>query len=353
MSLSQLQITCLRNIQTARLVLHPGINLFVGNNGSGKTSLLEAIYLLSTGNSFRTREISPLISHQHDALIIYGKTSSDDSISIQKSLKQATIARLNGETCYSRSELASFLPTQVFYQTIFQIFDAGPVVRREILDWGVFHYQSAYHAVWKNYRRTLKHRNSLLRQGMSYSHCIPFDKVLTELAAQLDHFRQMYFDQLAPIFASIVLQLSDIPCQLHYYRGWDRRNEGKSLFSLLASSFDADSSRQFTQYGAHQADLSIDCLDKKLKHVLSRGQQKTILIALKFAQAALLSHHCVFLMDDLCAELDEQHVSLIVQHLKRLPGQCFITVRPHDVALLRFESTEHTLFHIANGQFNS
>ncbi|MGQ3890840.1 DNA replication/repair protein RecF [Legionella sp. CNM-4043-24] len=330
MILSELQISCLRNMSSLRLSLHPRLNIISGNNGSGKTTFLEALYLLSTGHSFRTREISSLLTYGKDALTVFAKTDDDQRISIQKSSQVPTIARLNGQACSSSSELAAFLPSQVFYQDIFQFIDAGPSVRRSLLDWGLFHVEHRYLALWKDYRRALKQRNALLKQRASRSLLVPWNNLLAESGEQLDVYRHNYMRALSAEFQSLIPRLSDLDVSLAYYKGWDRKHEGKSLLDVLNASYESDLQRQFTHYGPHQADLYLVGGHFKVKQFLSRGQQKIILFALKFAQAAMLSQSCLYLIDDMCSELDAVHISRVMNLLSDMNGQFFITTRLED-----------------------
>ena len=325
MIISELNIHHLRNISNARFHFHSHCNLFHGLNGSGKTSLLEAIYLLSTGHSFRTREISPLVSHDQDSLTVFARTATDESISIQKSITGPTQVKLNRQICYNSSDLARFLPCQVFYQDIFQIIDAGPSVRRTLLDWGLFHVEPSYHAIWKNYRLVLKQRNALLRQKANHTLFIPWDRQLVELANQLDQMRSAYFKQWVVLFQQILPQLTDVPCDISYYKGWDKKESGKPLEVILAEQFSSDLQRQYTHAGAHQADIFFDLSSKKAKLLLSRGQQKIVLIALKLSQVNLLTKECIYLFDDVAAELDVQHLSRLIQYMRTMKGQLFLT----------------------------
>src|SRR3990167_8120221 len=274
MTLKVLYIEHLRNLAKIRTALHPHLNLITGVNGSGKTSFLEAIFLLGCGRSFRTRETSALISHGNPDLTVYAKTVDEQTIAIRKSLNASTIMRINDSSCQSASELARFLPTQVFYQDIFQIIDAGPAVRRSLLDWGLFHVKQNYFEIWKNYRRALKQRNSLLRHRTGAGVLRPWNKILSDLAQEIDIMRQAYLVNLKQQFQKVLISLSDIECQLHYYKGWDRRGENKSLETVLADSLAVDLQYQYTRYGSHQAELVFSSAERKLKHYLSRGQQK-------------------------------------------------------------------------------
>ncbi|WP_028389369.1 DNA replication/repair protein RecF [Legionella fairfieldensis] len=348
MSITLLQIQNLRNIKSAKLHFHPHLNVIIGNNGSGKTSLLEAIYLLGSGHSFRTREISPLINYTEDCLTVFARMDDEQTISIQKSAYKPTQVRLNSYPCLSSSELAYFLPCQIFYQNLFQIIDAGPTVRRNLLDWGLFHVKQNYLSLWKDYKRALKQRNSLLKQSKNQQQLHPWHLILDDLANQLDALRMDYFEQLDYEFQQILPQLTNLECSLFYYKGWDRKNSGKPLATILAENYASDCLRQFTQYGAHQADLIVQTNELKAKQYLSRGQQKIILFALKLAQARLVAKPCVFLCDDMPSELDEDHLSRLLNFISRMNGQFFITAinftsLPDQINDMSF--TVHTMHH--------
>lgn len=325
--ITELQITQLRNIKQVKVHCHPHVNVISGPTGSGKTSFLEALYLLCSGQSFRTRETKALIAEQCDNLTVFGKTKDEHRISIQKSLSAPTIGQLNGIVCTARSELASLLPCQVVYQDIFQIIDAGSSVRRGLLDWGLFHVEHNYHHLWNDYRRTVKQRNALLRSRASKQTLEPWSYQLAELASRIDLLRRSYFEKLNQAFQETNQQLSEVDCGLAYYRGWDRKNEGKSLQDILEASYHSDSLRQYTQYGAHHADIVVISRAFKAKHYLSRGQQKTVLLALKLAQAKLMHQSCVFLIDDVTAELDTAHITRLMHYLNSLNGQIFMSVQ--------------------------
>lgn len=349
MSLLELKIHHLRNMHSAEMALDANLNVICGLNGSGKTTLLESIYLLSTGYSFRSREVVPLVSHGEQTLTVFSRTSQGDSISVQKSIGGSTLVKINQHVCRSNSELALFLPCLVVYQDIFQIIDAGPSVRRSLLDWGMFHVEHCYHELWKRYKMVVKQRNALLRQQARPELFAPWDEQLVCLAMSLDTLRKNYFQRLSLAFTHYLERLTPVACKISYFKGWDKRESGKDLPTILAEQLRSDLQVQYTQSGAHQADITFEAQTQKAKHQLSRGQQKIVLIALKLAQASLLKQQPIYLIDDITAELDKEHLMNVLNCLQTVKSQVFLTAT--DVKLLELLTSTKAgkVFNIAEG----
>lgn len=330
MKLHEIQISHLRNVRNLRVQLHPRFTIIQGLNGSGKTTFLEAIYLLSCGRSFRAHELSALINYDASALTVFADSVDGQRLSIQKSISSPTIARINGGTCRSSSELAHLLPCQVFYADLFDFINAGPSWRRTLLDWGLFHVEHRYHAVWKEYKHVLKQRNALLKEKAPPPHFLPWDTQLSNFAEQLHLMREKYMDRLVPVFNQVLQEIATVECSLKYEKGWDKKKEGIPLIQVLSEQFASDCLRQFTQYGAHQADIQIVSRQSKAKYGLSRGQQKIAIFALKLAQCQLLNKPCLYLIDDLGAELDSEHIKRVLSYLKKIEGQFVLTAHLKD-----------------------
>ncbi len=324
MSIVRLDITHLRNISNERFAFHLTRNIFFGGNGAGKTSVLEAIYLLTTARSFKTRELSSLISNDFSSLELFGKTIDENTVCIQKT-RSATFVRFNHTPCLRSSALALMMPCQVFYQDMFEIINAGPSVRRTILDWGLFHVKPSHGSLLKDCRRILKQRNILLRQKAPLSNLLPWNKQLVDVSEKLHEYRREYVSAWAEQFSKTLPLLTNIACTLDYQKGWDKKNSGASLETILLEQYDLDVFRQYTHSGAHQADLIFNMDNLNAKQHLSRGQQKLILIAIKLAQAALLEKECIFLFDDITSELDKPHLHRLFALLDTIPGQQFFT----------------------------
>ena len=349
MSLERLDIHHVRNITSARLALNPRFNVFYGHNGSGKTSLLESLYLLGSGHSFRTRENTALVSYGQEALTVFGQMSSGDSISIQKS-HVSTKVRLNQSPCRRSSDLARHMPCQIFYQDIFEIMDAGPAVRRNLLDWGLFHVKPEYNATCKDYRRVLKHRNALLKQGTHRRALAPWDEQLVNLSYVLDAFRAEYFELWSAAFKEVLKQLTPLTCNISYEKGWDKQHTGQDLASILAEQFEKDAARQYTHSGAHQADILFETAGTKAKQTLSRGQQKIILIAMKLAQAEFLPVLATYLFDDVTTELDAEHIQRLFQVINHIEGQFFFTSIMPGIFQETLPSDISTFFRLEKGK---
>ncbi len=344
MSLIKLNIHNVRNLKKLQILPHPKFNIITGLNGSGKTSILESIYLLGNGRSFRTRETAPLVNYTEDALTVFAEFHNHETLSIQKSKSGATKVQLNQQPCVRSSDLAYFLPCQVFYQDIFQIIDAGPLVRRGILDWGGFYQDKTYSNLLREYRHVVRQRNALLRQRANKARFAPWDKLLVDMALKIDAIRSGYFENLEKSFQYHLAKLTTTACKISYYKGWDRKQTNKSLMEILDEQFASDLQRQFTHSGAHNADIYFDSAELKAKQTLSRGQQKIILIALKLAQAALLSTSCIYLLDDIGAELDKKHFSNLLDLINKNNGQFFFTAINPEIFAGKIESENYFIF---------
>ena len=351
MSLSFLEIHHLRNINHTKIEPSSGLNLIYGKNASGKTSLLEGIYLLGLARSFRSHKAGSYIQAEKQKTTLLGKLKSVTNeqitaIGFEKSLKNTEL-RLKGERIKKVSEIAKVLPIQIMGPESHSLLDSGPNMRRKFLDWGVFHVEHDYIEIWKRYRRALRQRNSALRTNPRV--VSSWDSEFCETAERIDNYRREYLAELKPRFFENIAQLTSLDgLKLSYRRGWGKDN---SLKEQLKMSLEKDRQTGYTARGPHRADLVLQYQGVTVDQRLSRGQQKLVVYALKLAQASLFDNSnqgCLVLIDDLQSELDENHRNQVLQLLCKTKSQIFITATDADSLDTGYWS-EKKMFHVEHG----
>uniref|UniRef100_A5WBC3 DNA replication and repair protein RecF n=1 Tax=Psychrobacter sp. (strain PRwf-1) TaxID=349106 RepID=A5WBC3_PSYWF len=432
--LTQLSIHQLRNLHSVNIKVGQ-CNVFVGANGSGKTSLLESLYLLSRGKSFRHHQPKRYISHHAAHATVHAKFANGSSMAIQKAQDASTILRLDQQTVYVQSALAKQLPTLLIDPSSMDVLEIGSSSRRQLLDWITFHVKPGFHAQWLAYQRLLKQRNTILRQSGYLSdyqrqELAAWDKGLANHAALITHYRHEAFEEWQPLFNQLIEQL--LPdyapfIQLRFSAGY---NTDLPLDELLQQRLAQDFQTGYTRVGCHRADiqvlwledaqarqtvqqaaetsgmaqtaahsnihshadikLSTDLVDniedmnnwedetayaltgnvrEQAANVLSRGEKKLLITALRLSQLPLLSTKLstklsltesaavtdtvigsnsasedqpypsalsdailpVVLLDDITAELDERALSILLKTLSELSCQIFITSLDGDI----------------------
>lgn len=344
MTIRHIRIQNLRCFSNLSVELSATFNCLIAENGVGKTSFLEAIYLLSCGHSFRSREIASLIRYQQSDLTVFASHFNNDTVSIQKSLNKSTKIKVNAEPCARTSDLAYLLPCQIYYQDLFSIMDGSAALRRKILDWGMFHVEHSYHTRLKKYNQLLKQRNALLKQRKEKRHFEPWDRQLAEYGNALHTLRLKYSTELSLAMQNTLAQLSEVQCDLIYYKGWDKRQQGTSLFDQLQNDYEKDCLKGYTSVGAHQADLDLKTAQGPAKEMLSRGQKKIALIALKIAQTELLRKPSIHLMDDVFSELDKTHIERLLNKIQSLEGQRVLTLLREDWKYLKNHKVDTKIY---------
>ena len=437
--LTQLSVHQLRNLQAVHI--QPGqCNVFIGANGSGKTSLLESLYLLSRGKSFRHHQPKRYISHHAPHTTVYAKFANGSSMAIQKAQDASSIMRLDQQAVYVQSALTKQLPTLLIDPSSMDILEIGSGSRRQLLDWITFHVKPGFHPQWLSYQRLLKQRNALLKQSPKLSsyqlqELAAWDKGLANHAALITHYRQQAFEEWQPLFNSLIQQL--LPdyapfIQLKFSAGY---NTEVALDELLQQRLAQDCQMGYTRIGCHRADVQVLWVEDEVArqqvaafqetssqnagsknigeqdtefkssepqtsesrlapeqpyqeeqgfydleevgllgnvreqaaNVLSRGEKKLLITALKLSQlpllatvkqgegnSAVISEEEVMplvLLDDIAAELDERALTILLKSLSQLSCQVFITsLEPQIMAEIGRYWPQAKMFHVKQGQ---
>lgn len=201
MAISRLIVEKFRNLNAVDLEFDHGFNFLVGNNGSGKTSLLEAIFYLGHGRSFKSAVSNRIISYDEPHFTLFGQIQESQhqwSVGLQKLRQGNTIAKINGEDGNKIADLAHLLPMQLITPEGLTLLNGGPSFRRAFLDWGLFHHHNSFHSSWVALNRLLKQRNAALSQNQPYSAIKIWDIELAKLAHQVSDWRAEYAEALRP-----------------------------------------------------------------------------------------------------------------------------------------------------------
>ncbi|MFA0809684.1 DNA replication/repair protein RecF [Microbulbifer epialgicus] len=329
MALTRLLLSNFRNISHADFALDTGVNLFCGANGSGKTSLLEAVHMLATGRSFRSRQHKSVIQHDSGGLTVFAQLDTGFNLGVERLADGGGRVRINQATADSSSQLASCLPLQLINSDSFSALDGGPGVRRRLLDWTVFHVEHIFAQEWKNYQIALRQRNALLRRGKIDADVIGvWEDQLAQSGERVDTLRQASFAQLKASVASLLAELPKSllgQVEMSYRRGWRKELQ---LGRALSESREGDLAQGHTRTGPHRADVRFTVAGEPAHNILSRGQQKMLVCAMRTAMAELVCRHRekpVFLVDDLPAELDESNQQLFAHWVSRCASQVLVT----------------------------
>ncbi len=327
MSLGQLTIANLRSIEEAELVLPAGLSLVFGGNGSGKTSLLEGIFLLGRGRSFRTRNTERLIRRGQDHLRVIGRINRGAGVSTVVGVELAgegVTARIGGRPAASLSELSQAFPVQVIEPGVHRLVEEGGYGRRRWMDWVVFHVEPSFVETWTRYTRTVKQRNAALKTDPAQAPL--WDAELVRLGEAIAESRRRMLEQLSAYWQETVAALSGLPVELHYLRGWSQE---LSLKEALVASRARDEARHLTHSGPHRADVAVRLHGRPAREVLSRGQQKLVAVAMTLAQLKFLKATTdltpTLLLDDPAAELDSAHLERFIAQVSQLRCQLVVT----------------------------
>jgi DNA replication and repair protein RecF len=357
MSIARLLISNVRNLSSISFDPHHQFNLISGMNGSGKTSLLESLYLLGTGKSFKTHEKQHIIQNSKPSLSVFAEYHVDNSINkigVERNINSALKIHINNERNKGIADLAALLPIQIITTNSHRIFHDGPKARRQFIDKGLFHVNHEFIGHWKNYQRALKQRNASLKARENPSTIKNWDIEITKTGNKITSMRKEQIQLLKPIINKLYTALTgnSIPINFSYKQGWE---ECFSLDESLEKNFENDRRAGFTTKGPHRSDLEITTSNNTaIKDYLSQGQQKLVAYALNIAQSQLLlesrNKKSIYLIDDLPAELDEESIENVCKTLISLQTQCFITAIHKNNINHLFPSSSIKMFHMKQGE---
>lgn len=363
MHVTRLDIAGLRRFDRVELRPDPGLNVLVGENGAGKTSVLEALHLMAYGRSFRARVRDGLVREGSEAVEVFLEWvetgPSGNEVRRRAGLRhsgQAWEGRLDGTPVESLGELCAALAVVTFEPGSHVLVAGGGEPRRRQLDWGLFHVEPEFLRAWRRHARALKQRNALLKAGAGRDQLPAWEAELAESGETITRHRERYLEQLQPHFQALVTEL--LPqagaARLAFLPGW-RRDE-MPLADALVLARERDLATGHTSVGPHRADWRIDYSGLPGRDQLSRGQAKLTALSFLLAQAqghaALRGDWPVVALDDLASELDRPHQRRVLGFLAATGAQVFVTGTelPAELAAL---GRPTRVFHVEHGRVHT
>ncbi len=348
MGIRQLSLTDFRNLKSTTLDFDERLNLVCGNNGSGKTSLLEAIYVLCQAHSFRTHQLKQCIQHGRQGFLLFGRFDGFKA-GLARRDKKLEI-HVDGEAVKRRSELVRLAPINVVNADSFKLIDGAPQQRRSYLDWCLFHVEHEYAEQWASFQHALRQRNRLLKTRQDIGLLDYWDQYLVEPSTRLSQMRADYCRRIQAVIDDDLGELlGDISLRVAYRRGWP---DDLDLNTALQQQRDRDVKQGFTGSGIHRDEVDLTVDSRPVGEILSRGQGKRLCLALLLAVLKLVDQprkaRIILLIDDLHSELDQAAQSMVYRQLEGLDLQLFISNIESSVPTA-LETKDFRVFHVEHG----
>lgn len=354
MWVSELRVRGVRCLEAVELEPVAGLNVLLGLNGAGKTSVLEALALLAGGRSFRTARVETIVSKSVGALEVFA------SVEGQRGIERLGLARrdgqwslrVNGESVSRLSRFTETLATVFFEPDSHELLAGGSEGRRRFLDWGVFHVEHGFGTIWSRYQRALLQRNALLKRSVaSPSELDVWDQELSEFGEAVDRARSRFLLQFRKTLVEWCGRLAPelgVP-EFRMLRGW---NDGALIENLIVTR-ERDLALGYTSRGPHRADWLLRFEGTGGRDELSRGQMKLACFALSRAMVSVYAEvrgeNPVACLDDLCSELDTEHQGRCLEALDGQGAQVWVTGTEWRSSLERWTGPLR-MFHVEQGR---
>lgn len=366
MSVVKLITQNFRNLDGELINFHPKLNFFIGDNGSGKSSLLEALFFLGHGKSFRTNKVDSLACHTTQKFVVSVRDSNDQQLGLSRDISSGlTNIKIDGQRHSRLSVLAKSIAIQIVTPESFKLFFGGPKERRRFIDLGMFHVKHDFSNRWKNFNRVLKQRNACIRFGNGTTvslknSMLPYwTEQFCQLSIEVSDLRSTYVSNIIlelNNWLAILLPSLNKRVTVQYSQGWPQK---KSLIDVLNNNREREVSFGYSLYGAHKFDVKF-LLDKQpIETQLSRGQQKLFLLALTFAQVSFIARvklvKPILLIDDIGAELDVISRTALSKAIEQLDCQVIITAIESGVLqpfLDKNDERKFSMFHVKHGKIS-
>ncbi|MEP1871342.1 MAG: DNA replication/repair protein RecF [Paraglaciecola sp.] len=359
MKLDKVQISNFRNLDSLSFTLNKNLNIFIGENGSGKSSILEALHYLGFARSFRTSKHKNVIQSGKDNFTVYCSSQEKElnsfhKLGISRHRDDSCVVNINGVKSKKASDLVSYLPIQIFTPQSSDLLLGAPKLRRRFIDWLLFHVEQNFNLDSNVFMKSLKQLNALYKNNTNNN--LGSENYWAELfcnqGGKISEQRENLLTiGLIPMINSTLADfLPEFSFEISYYRGWEKE---LTLEQSLKKNLIRDLRNGFVSAGPHKADIKIKIKGVNAHELLSRGQLRMLVASMQLAQTLYLqsktNRPSIFLLDDIGAELDEDKRKVFISKLANSDTQLFVTAI--DINQLEFieNYNDKTVFHVEHG----
>lgn len=343
-----------RNLLTEKLDPGPHFNVIHGDNGAGKSNLLEAIHYLGSLRSFRGAKTDDLIQLDETQCAISAKISGEAAprtfrVSLDRG--KARKLQLDGKRPRSIATWHGAIQMVLFHPGDLTLAMGSPEPRRTFLDRILEQMDETYGSTLSSYTKALRSRNRLLKKDdVDRRSVIAYDSILSQAGAIVGQTRARLVEDLAPRTEKAFAEVAGVELPLEVRYAPRVEPDPDEILRKLRESYDKDRARGFTAEGPHADDLSLQVRKVKAKHHASQGQHRAIVLALKVAELDVLASRIgrvpILLLDDVSSELDRSRNRRLFELLSKLGGQVFLTTTHPEFILLENDRRD---FHVDAG----
>lgn len=345
--ITDIRLQHFRSYTDESLELSPGVNIIVGPNASGKTNLLEAIQVICQGSSYRGHDIELVRFDQPWARLDAHTETGQRTVKLKKIEEHVSRTFEIDGRVFSRLSLPKTLPVVLFEPNHLQLLHGAPEARRGFLDDLLEQTVPGFGTLRRQYRRTLAQRNALLKKQTAKDQLFAWDVRLSELGGRLAHQRNELANDINSSIEELYRALSRSKAEVNvtYDSACAKQNYSSSLLKKLEAHTELDYARGFTSYGPHRDDLKVTLKNHLAQEAASRGETRTLLLALKVIELHLMEKvrgvKPVLLLDDVFSELDGARRRALTDFLSGY--QAFITTTDADVVVQHFMDKCHII----------
>lgn len=378
MEFKRAQLANIRNIVEADLSFHPTTNIIFGENGSGKTSILEALHIVSLGKSFRPGRYSTVITHDSQVARVVAEVETPDiglqRVGVERHRNGDILARVDGENVRSATDLARRFPILALDDRVFNTLEGGSEARRRLIAWVMFHVKHDYQTNLSKYRRLSRQRLALLKSDQTdIEQLRAVDKLLSPVVALITNTTRQLLSTVAEANKGYVGQKKDVLDPVLYVTFSLSSGFGKVIDEICQNNPDievtsddiyqayrdveqSDVERGYSNRGINRSDVIFKSNGRRTEHIFSRGQKKRLIVRFIANLVSVCikdaSIRPVLLLDDISAELDNNRLAELMSELRDSRVQCFYTVAgvsSDDLPRAMFQNNHCSMFHVKHG----